>query len=89
MEDINVKPAKRKDLYVRTLDDEFVIYDAANRKIHKLNETSRHVWELCDGSHSLSDIAKSMTERFDVGYDQAGRDVIEIVGQFRTNGLLM
>jgi hypothetical protein len=50
----------------RILDVDGIIY---------LNDTARYVWDLLEQGRSLDEMATAMTERFDVGYEQARADV--------------
>jgi PqqD family protein of HPr-rel-A system len=43
--------------------------------VHVLNNTAARIWELCDGSHSLEQIAASLCEQYDVSEEEAGTDV--------------
>ena len=49
--------ARSEDLIVERLDDEVLVYDLLTEKYHALNETSAALWELCDGSRSVEDLA--------------------------------
>lgn len=50
--------ARKNDLVVQEVTDEVLVYDLSSNKAHCLNETAAMVWKSCDGSHSVSDIAK-------------------------------
>lgn len=49
--------ARSEDLIVERLDDEVLVYDLLTEKYHALNETSAALWELCDGSRTVEDLA--------------------------------
>ena len=49
--------ARTEDLIVERLDDEVLVYDLRTEKYHALNATSASLWELCDGSRSIKDLA--------------------------------
>lgn len=50
--------ARKNDLVVQEVTDEVLVYDLSSNKAHCLNETSAMVWKSCDGTNSVSDIAK-------------------------------
>ncbi len=50
--------ARKNDLVVQEVTDEVLVYDLSSNKAHCLNETSAIVWKSCDGTNSVSDIAK-------------------------------
>ena len=42
-----------------------------------LNQTGAYVWEALDGTRTLDDVARGVVEHFEVGLEQARRDVTE------------
>ncbi len=50
--------ARKNDLVVQEVTDEVLVYDLSSNKAHCLNQTAAMVWRSCDGTHSVSDIAK-------------------------------
>jgi hypothetical protein len=47
-------------IYSETLPDSTVVLDAESMHYHTLNTTAAHVWSLCDGKRSVSDIANQL-----------------------------
>lgn len=59
-----IKPVSRtSDIVVQNFDNEVLIYDLTENKAFSLNETSALVWQLCDGHKTVSEIAKSLSEK--------------------------
>ena len=48
---------REKDLIVRPLGDETLVYDLARDKAHCLNATAAAVWQHCDGRTSVPQLA--------------------------------
>lgn len=84
-----VYPQRRAGIQAKPLHDELVLYDAGGSAIHVLNPTAAAVWELCDGAHSLGDIAAALAVAFEVaqGEDVFG-DVQRILAEFAAKGLV-
>lgn len=59
--------ARKNGLVVQEVPDEVLVYDLDSNKAHCLNQTAALVWKSCDGSKSISDIAKH------VGSQSGGR----------------
>lgn len=49
--------------------------------LYTLNPTAGVVWELAGQGHSLTDIARHLTEVFDVDFETAQRDAAQIIGE--------
>jgi len=82
------KPRIRSDLQYRELDDGGVVYDTAAERIHTLNITAAYVWNCCDGSRDISEIASELHEQVNVPLDRALKDVREVIAYFENEGLL-
>jgi hypothetical protein len=57
--------ARRDDLLTTELDDEVVVYDPNRKQAHCLNKIAVAVWRRSDGSNSLSDLQRLVSQ--DVG----------------------
>lgn len=59
-----VKPTARKnDLVIQETDGEVLVYDLNTNKASCLNETAAFIWQNCDGSNSIADIAVALGRR--------------------------
>ena len=50
--------ARKSGLVVQEVPDEVLVYDLESNKAHCLNRSAAIVWKSCDGSNSVSEIAK-------------------------------
>lgn len=73
--------ARRDGLLVRKVGDEVVVYDRDSDTSHLLNEAMRAVWDLCDGSRTVDDIAARV---------EGGEEAVRLaLGDLETVGLLL
>jgi hypothetical protein len=68
--------------------DEVILLDAHATPVLRLNQTARAIWELCDGATNLDEIVDACVSLFDVGEDQARRDVTTTLEQLERAGVL-
>ena len=61
--------ARTKDLVVRELGDETLVYDLAKDRAHCLNETAAFIWKSCDGKTTASKTARDMQRALKVPAD--------------------
>ena len=78
--------ARKSGLVVQEVPDEVLVYDLESNKAHCLNRSAAIVWKSCDGTNSVSEIAKLVEA-------QAGGDVTEdfvwlAIDQLNENNLL-
>jgi PqqD family protein of HPr-rel-A system len=83
-----IKPTAREGLTVVELDGEAVIYDEETSDLHHLNPTATIVFGLCDGSATIADISRDISEAFGVPADEVEAQVRTLVRQFRKAKLL-
>jgi len=65
----------------RDLEDEYVFFDENGDQVHVLNGTAREIYLLCDGTRTLGEVARMLTERFEVDEATARKDVASLVDQ--------
>jgi PqqD family protein of HPr-rel-A system len=82
------KPHVRDDLSLVTLDGETVVWDGTTGDVHYLNPTASIVFELCDGTGSVEELAADIADAFGMPVEQVQADVLAIVTQYREAGLL-
>ena len=75
---MNDKPSKLDGVILTEADDESILYDSMEGQIHIVNRTGSKIWELCDGNHTVEDIAKSICEAFEADdLEEVKKDVEE------------
>jgi hypothetical protein len=63
----------------RRIGDDIVVISDDGLATHVLNKTAALIWELCDGTNGIDEIAARLTERFDVSEEEVKADVQEII----------
>ncbi|MBN2208914.1 MAG: PqqD family protein [Candidatus Coatesbacteria bacterium] len=88
--DENYRPIAKADMEKSQMGDETLLYNSANDKVTVLNRTAASVWELCDGKHTISQIADKISECYDTPDDcDVARDVVATIQMFRQDGILL
>jgi hypothetical protein len=65
-------PAARYDkLVVTETADEVLLYDTEKHHIHHLNAITAAVWRLCDGRHTVGDLAREAGQALGAAVDEA------------------
>jgi len=71
---------KKGEISQRPLGNELMLYDKASDKIHVLNETGAILWNLLDGSKSISDLENAIAVQFkNIPLDQVATDTRELL----------
>lgn len=58
----DARPIRRRDLEPIKRPDGQALFDPATQSIHALNATSMAIWEACDGSTTVEELAAAVAE---------------------------
>jgi len=79
---------KRKNIKETKVDDELSLYDFESKKFYMLNPAASIIWSLCDGLHTVEQIASELKKRFEDAGESVSHDACRIVEKFKKQGLL-
>lgn len=83
------KPKINPDLMMQIMDDEAILLDKTNERVHQLNEIAAFVLHRCDGIRSESDIVASVIEHYDVSEETARTDALELLERMKILSILV
>jgi len=86
--DLNTVLSKSPDAASRTYDGQATIVLPSRAEVKVLNELGSRVWDAIDGRRTLAQILATLLEEYDVPREQAERDVLDFVGELRTQGMV-
>jgi hypothetical protein len=66
-----------------------LLFNMQDGQYYTLNDVGRRVWELCDGTRTLSDIARDLSAEYDSPAAAIQDDVLELVGDLADASLLV
>jgi Coenzyme PQQ synthesis protein D (PqqD) len=66
-------------VYTVTIDDEAVLLDEANDRLHHLNRTAALLWRCFDGDASIAQLAFEASDELGLPYDTVLTDTLAIV----------
>ncbi len=77
----SLHPRARADVTATDIDDEIILYNPLDGATHALNVTAALVWDLCDGTRTLDELAAEVAATFDIPIDSARADVEPLIAQ--------
>ena len=86
-----IVPPARKNVLLRELEDEVLMYDSERNVAHCLNRTAALVWQHCDGRTSVADMLRVLQNESSIPVDSVpvDEDVVWLaLGQFEKAQLL-
>lgn len=82
------RPARTDRHTTRDLGDELLLYDAAQDRMHVLNDTARDICLRCDGRHSVDDLVAAIVSAYEIDESTARRDVERALEQLLQLGVV-
>jgi len=82
-----MKPLARKgSIFSENLPEEVILYDKTSNKVHCLNKTAAAIWESCDGTRTVDDLAQIIEAKFGAPSDR--RVVLQALDELKKAELL-
>lgn len=78
----------RSDLSFELVDDDLLILDKRNKKIHRLNATARAMWDCLAENGRPESIAIRIAGAYGIPVDKAFPDVLQLIETIDALGLL-
>ncbi|GAB4272624.1 MAG: hypothetical protein Kow0080_19290 [Candidatus Promineifilaceae bacterium] len=82
------RPKPVSGFTIEELDGELLLFHPLSQKILRTNKTGALVWQLCDGTRTVNELAALLAAAFPDGGDGLRADVAEIVQAFVAHGAL-
>jgi Coenzyme PQQ synthesis protein D (PqqD) len=80
-------PKRAPDARVRKIRGQIVV--AGTTDVYELSEVAAEIWRLADGTRSVTEIAATLTEHYDVTLEAAFDDVKVLVDELARAELLV
>ena len=84
----NKIPFKNPDIVSRNDKKEALLFDPANGNMLCINKTGIFVWECCDGTNTVDDIVKGITEKQEVDSKRAEEDCSSYLKELEEAGFI-
>lgn len=78
----------RTDLVVENADGELIVLDKDGGEVHQLNQSATLIWGALADGMEIGEIARLLTDAFDVEQEMAISDVQTTIQRFSELGLL-
>jgi hypothetical protein len=66
----------------------FLLADAQDKTLLKLNQTGVLLWELCRGEYSVGDILSLLKESFPEASGEIAKDIYRVLDEFQAAGVV-
>lgn len=79
---------KDNDVLFTSMGEDAVLLHVQRGDYYSLNKVGARLWVLVDGTKSIADLARLITEEFEISQDQAEKDISELAEQLAKEELV-
>jgi hypothetical protein len=80
-------PEKAADIEISQVTDGYIVYQPARDRVHYLNQTAAFVFEMCDGSQTVQQLAKIIQMAWELSHPPL-EEVADCLASLRSEGLI-
>ena len=82
------RPRKCADVLELDMGDGFILYNHDSSLVHHLNPTASVVWQLCDGSATVRQLAEDIALEYQLTVENVEMQLVTLVADLDALGLL-
>lgn len=88
MLDVRSRPRRRDGIISRPGQNTLILLDPRGGEYYTLDEVGARVWDLCDGSRSISDMVTTIVQEYEAPTETIQVDVLELLNDLLKEKLL-
>jgi Coenzyme PQQ synthesis protein D (PqqD). len=89
MIELQSRPKRKKEILLQAAADTLVLFNLDDGQYYAVDKLGGMLWELCDGTHSVSELVAMVCEQYDTTAETAESDVLEFLGELTNEKLLV
>ena len=86
--ELHERPRRVDDVVWRHGEDGVVVLNPNDGQYFSLDDIGGRIWDLADGSRSVSEIADLLAAEYDAPASEIGSDALELLGELGKEGLV-
>jgi hypothetical protein len=86
--DFETRPRRRDSILAQEAGDTVILLTPVSGEYFTLNEVGARIWQLADGTLSVSDIARVLADEYDAPFEDIRTDALDVLGELQSADLL-
>ena len=82
------RPVRRSDILAQAAGETVILLTPDSGEYFTLNEVGGRIWELADGSRTVSEIAGALAGEYDAPVEEIRADALELLGELAEERLV-
>lgn len=88
MIDLESCPKRKAQVVAQKAKNDWLLLNMENGNYFSLNDIGGRIWELCDGSRSVSQVVATLASEYDAPTDVLQKDVVELLEGLESGKLI-
>lgn len=86
--ELHERPRRVDDVVWRRGEEGVVVLNPNDGQYFSLDEVGGRIWDLCDGSRSVTEIAEVLSTEYEAPAAEIGTDALELLAELDREGLV-
>ena len=82
------RPVRRSDILAQAAGETVILLTPDSGEYFTLNEVGGRIWDLADGSRTVTEIAAALADEYDAPAEEIRADALELLGELAGERLL-
>lgn len=82
-------PKRGPQVIAQKASNDLLLFNMEDGNYYSLNEIGGRIWELCDGSHSVSQVVESLAAEYGASQEVLEQDVAELLADLEKGKLIV
>ena len=83
------RPKRHEQIIVQNGANDVLLFNMEDGSYYALNEVGNRIWELCDGTHGVSQLISILATEYDAPVKIIEMDVMEVLEELQSKNLLV
>ena len=85
---VDYQPEKAADVLELDMEDGYILFNHDSSLVHHLNPSAAIIWQLCDGTATISELAADIAAEFRVDERQTVKQLTGVIAELDALGLV-
>ncbi|HUX87915.1 MAG TPA: PqqD family protein [Chloroflexota bacterium] len=81
-------PRRKPGILTSQVDGSLVLLDAKGGNYFALDDVGCRIWELCDGTKTIREVALTLSEEYSAQMNEIEADIVELLGEMADENLV-
>jgi hypothetical protein len=82
-------PKRTEQVIAQKASNELLLFNMDDGNYFSMNEIGSRIWELCDGTHSVSQLVATLATEYDAPAEVLEKDVVELLEGLQNGKLII